>query len=194
MGPKITQRLRNNLNRILDDPLDPVGHPSVIDSYTKNPSRHFGVPGGTGGYYVHVISIPLTRLIAVLVLSIGRALYRERERRRMGHWPYELKQFVTRCGSYKSAGAALVQLRLARECMDEFVPDRPIETLADLRQCTNALIQQLEATLRTHPEAAALPELQPEVRHLLMGQLLGLREVKLPAEMSSVTSSSEIGL
>jgi len=134
--------------------------------------------GGTGidgiliPFWLVGIGVPLWLLLTILLSIATVAIARRRRSRELNMIDRNLASLVARCGSARAASALLAQMELAQRMLGEYQTDRPVETLADLRQCSRQLIERVRAGWRHHSEAASLPDLAMEIQQMLVGGVL----------------------
>ncbi len=134
--------------------------------------------GGTGidgiliPFWLVGIGVPLWLLLTILLSIATVAISRRRRSRELNMIDRNLASLVARCGSARAASALLAQMELAQRMLGEYQTDRPVETLADLRQCSRQLIERVRAGWRHHSEAASLPDLAMEIQQMLVGGVL----------------------
>jgi len=137
-----------------------------------------GPGGGTGTdglripFWLVGVGVPLWLLLTVLLSVAAVAVSRRWQARELKMFDRNVASLIARCGSTRAASALLAQMELARRMLGEYRPDRPVETLSDLRQCSRQLIRQVQSGWRHCPDAASLPDLATEIQQLLVGGVL----------------------
>lgn len=111
-------------------------------------------------------------LLALLIQAVAFLWDRRRERRR---WEQSLPILVRgrgRRGPRAVAAAAARQMDLALRCIEVYRPERPVNTLEDLRECGQGLLEQIRSQWDRCRDSAVLPELQVETWQLAIGGVL----------------------
>jgi len=152
---------------------------SDINAHTSDgPGNGTGPGSGTGSgglripFWLVGIGVPLWLLLTVLLMVAAVAISRRRKARELDMLDWNLASLIARCGSTRAASALLAQMELAQRMLSEYQPDRPVETLSDLRQCSRQVIDQVQSGWRHCPDAAYLPDIATEIQQMLVGGVL----------------------
>jgi hypothetical protein len=180
LGEDVDQRLQDGLLALLcacePSPVTPAPTKTIKPPDQLAPLHSTGPGYGAGrGYYlgkILVIVIPFTLILAVIAAYLAVILYRRYQRRTVDAWLFGLQGVIQQYDSPQSAAAALAQLRPVYDCLAGYQPDRPVETLSDVRVCASHAMDQVAEAWRMRRESRFLPNLQPMVRDIVVGRVL----------------------